>query len=208
MRNIPRRSAMNRGCSFCRAPAATWRTGNSGICRDYFRAGDVLVLNNSRVIPARLRGTNARTGGQFEMLLLEENARNDWWAMLRPGKRARPGTQIVCVAPDGTATAVRATVVETNDAGHRRLHFSGTPDIRSELDRLGEVPLPPYIQRGQPGRGGPGALSDGLCAGCRLRGRANGGPAFYAGIAGANPGAGRERSASSRCTSAPARFSR
>jgi S-adenosylmethionine:tRNA ribosyltransferase-isomerase len=58
------------------------------------RPRDVLVLNNSRVIPARLRGTNARTGGQFEILLLEENAANDWWAMLRPGKRARVGTII------------------------------------------------------------------------------------------------------------------
>jgi len=113
----------------------------------YFRAGDVLVLNNSRVIPARLRGTNARTGGQFELLLLEENARNDWWAMLRPGKRARPGTQIICRSPDGAATAVSATVVATNSEGHRRLHFSGSPDLRNELARLGEVPLPPYIQR-------------------------------------------------------------
>src|SRR2546430_4237950 len=61
---------------------------------DYLRPGDVLVLNNSRVIPVRLRGVNVHTGGQFELLLLEENATNDWWAMLRPGKRARLGTQI------------------------------------------------------------------------------------------------------------------
>lgn len=115
---------------------------------DYFRAGDVLVLNNSRVIPARLRGTNARTGGQFEMLLIEENAPNDWWAMLRPAKRAGAGTQIACRTANGDATAVVATVVETNAEGHRRLQFSGTPEIRSDLDRLGEVPLPPYIQRG------------------------------------------------------------
>ena len=54
----------------------------------FLRAGDVLVLNNSRVIPARLRGVNAQSGGKFEMLLLEENSTNDWWAMLRPGKRA------------------------------------------------------------------------------------------------------------------------
>src|SRR5208282_4388395 len=86
----------------------------------FFRAGDVLVLNNSRVIPARLRGANARTGGQFEMLLLEENARNDWWAMLRPGNRARPGTQIVCQTPDGAETTIRADVVETNGEGYRR----------------------------------------------------------------------------------------
>ena len=61
----------------------------------FFRAGDVLVLNHSRVIPARLRGANARTGGKFEILLLEENAANDWWVMLRPGKSARIGTQII-----------------------------------------------------------------------------------------------------------------
>lgn len=115
----------------------------------YFRAGDVLVLNNSRVIPARLRGTNVRTGGKFEVLLLEETAPNDWWVMLRPGKSARIGTQIVF--PDNRQSApIRATVVEINAEGHRRLHFSGTPDIRRELDRLGEVPLPPYITRTHP----------------------------------------------------------
>ena len=113
----------------------------------FLKAGDVLVINNSRVIPARLRGANARTGGQFEMLLLEEVARNDWWAMLRPGKRARPGTRIICRNPDGTPSAVSAMVVETNPEGHRRLQFSGTPDLRRELDQLGEIPLPPYIER-------------------------------------------------------------
>ena len=117
---------------------------------EFLRPGDVLVLNNSRVIPARLRGVNARTGGQFEVLLLEENAPNDWWAMLRPGKRARIGTQIIFYDPGGKPADIRAAVIETNDEGHRRLQFSGTPDIRRELDRLGEVPLPPYIQRAQP----------------------------------------------------------
>jgi len=55
---------------------------------EFLRAGDVLVMNNSRVMPARLRGVNARTGGRFEILLIEEIATNDWWAMLRPGRRA------------------------------------------------------------------------------------------------------------------------
>src|SRR6266404_5916729 len=59
----------------------------------YLRAGDVLVLNDSKVIPARLRAANAHTKGKFEVLLLEENFRNNWWAMLRPAKRARPGTK-------------------------------------------------------------------------------------------------------------------
>ncbi|MGA2786544.1 MAG: tRNA preQ1(34) S-adenosylmethionine ribosyltransferase-isomerase QueA [Verrucomicrobiota bacterium] len=114
-----------------------------------FRAGDVLVLNNSRVIPARLRGANVRTGGKFEVLLLEENAANDWWVMLRPGKSARVGTQIV-LQDNRQSARINATVVEVNDEGHRRLQFSGTPDIRRELDRLGEVPLPPYITRANP----------------------------------------------------------
>lgn len=62
---------------------------------DFLRPDDVLVLNNSRVLPARLRGVNARTGGRFEILLLEENGPNDWWVMLRPGKRAQVGTEIM-----------------------------------------------------------------------------------------------------------------
>jgi len=114
---------------------------------EFLHPGDVLVLNNSRVIPARLRGANARTGGKFEVLLLEENAPNDWWVMLRPGKRARIGAQIIFRDAGGKPADVWAVVVETNDDGHRRLQFSGTADIRRELDRLGEVPLPPYIQR-------------------------------------------------------------
>ncbi|MEY4386512.1 MAG: S-adenosylmethionine:tRNAribosyltransferase-isomerase, partial [Verrucomicrobiota bacterium] len=61
---------------------------------DYLQAGDVLVLNNSRVIPARLRSVNKKTGGLFEVFLLEENSTNDWWAMMRPGKRARIGTEM------------------------------------------------------------------------------------------------------------------
>ena len=115
----------------------------------FFRAGDVLVLNQSRVIPARLRGENARTGGKFEILLVEESATNDWWVMLRPGKNARVGTQIVFQG-NHPAARISATVVEVNGEGHRRLQFSGTPDIRRELDWLGEVPLPPYIVRTQP----------------------------------------------------------
>jgi S-adenosylmethionine:tRNA ribosyltransferase-isomerase len=113
----------------------------------FLHSGDILVLNNSRVIPARLRGMNATSGGKFEMLLLEENAPNDWWAMLRPGKNARAGTQIILRDASGEPTEIIATVAEVNAEGHRRLKFSGTSDIRRELDSLGEIPLPPYIER-------------------------------------------------------------
>jgi len=112
----------------------------------FLRAGDVLVLNNSRVIPARLRGTNANTGGEFELLLLEENAVNDWWAMLRPAKRARPGTQII-ISRESEFPEVRATVLDKNDEGHRRLLFSGIENIVELLESIGEIPLPPYIRR-------------------------------------------------------------
>jgi S-adenosylmethionine:tRNA ribosyltransferase-isomerase len=130
---------------------------------DCFRAGDVLVLNDSRVIRARLRGVNVKTGGAFEILLLEENATNDWWAMMKPGKRARIGTQIEIRNPrtqtPDPIPQVTAVVTATNDEGHRRLKFSGTEDILTELDGLGEIPLPPYIPRD------PGAPASGPALG-------------------------------------------
>lgn len=129
--------------------------------------GDVLVLNDSKVIPARLRGMNHETGGQFEILLLEENGPNDWWAMLRPGKRARVGTRIdlaqrrtpIPPAPstpptragsEAVAFDVHALVTAINSEGHRRLQFIGTKNILDDLDTLGEMPLPPYIKRDEP----------------------------------------------------------
>jgi S-adenosylmethionine:tRNA ribosyltransferase-isomerase len=125
----------------------------------YLSSRDVLALNNSRVIPARLRGKNARSGGQFELLLLEQNATNDWWAMLRPGKRARVGTEIILLDLHRRPTSVLATVLEINEEGHRRLRFDvpenvtpsgqipSTSDIQDLLPNLGEIPLPPYIHR-------------------------------------------------------------
>src|ERR1017187_5888372 len=114
---------------------------------DHLRAGDVLVLNDSRVIPARLRGRNPQTGGHFEILLLEETGTNVWWAMLRPGRRARLGTRIEILDPRQWPAGIAATVEEINPAGHRRLRFSEVNNIFTELDALGEVPLPPYIER-------------------------------------------------------------
>jgi S-adenosylmethionine:tRNA ribosyltransferase-isomerase len=113
---------------------------------EFLRAGDLLVFNNSRVIPARLRAANSKSGGQFEIFLLEENATNDWWAMMRPAKRARVETEMVLSDANGP-TEIRATVLERNDEGHRRLRFAGVKNISDELDRLGEMPLPPYIHR-------------------------------------------------------------
>ena len=113
----------------------------------FLHPGDVLALNNSRVIPARLHGRNEITGGKFEILLLEEKAANDWWAMMRPGKRAKIGTQVRLQGKNGALTNFFATVIETNTEGHRRLQFSGTENLFGELENLGEMPLPPYIRR-------------------------------------------------------------
>jgi S-adenosylmethionine:tRNA ribosyltransferase-isomerase len=114
---------------------------------DYLRPGDVLVLNDSKVIPARLHGVNVKTGGQFELLLIEESGLNDWWVMLRPAKRAREGTRISLKDWHGALTPIHATVVEMNEEGHRRLVFHGVPNILTAIDLIGEVPLPPYIER-------------------------------------------------------------
>ena len=120
---------------------------------EYLRAGDVLVLNDSRVIPARLRGANARTGGRFELLLLTENATNDWWVMLRPGRRARVGTEIALWDRAAKPNGARAIVMETNEEGHRRLRFEGAADVADKLEEWGEAPLPPYINRPATGPG-------------------------------------------------------
>lgn len=128
-------------------PGSSLQHHKFGDVMDYFRAGDVLVLNDSRVIRARLRGRNAKTGGEFEILLLEEVSTNDWWVMLRPGKRAREQTEICFQDRHGKITEVSASVIETNSEGHRRLQFEGTQNIAAELERLGEIPLPPYIKR-------------------------------------------------------------
>jgi S-adenosylmethionine:tRNA ribosyltransferase-isomerase len=117
----------------------------------HLRPGDTLVLNNSRVIPARLHGRNARSGGLFEILLLEQTDPNDWWAMMRPAKRARPGTRIHVLGTDGSPSPVTATVVDGNEEGHRRLQFDGCENLLDELDHLGEAPLPPYITRPESG---------------------------------------------------------
>ena len=131
---LERRTGKIEHCAFNQLPA-------------FLSSNDLLVLNDSRVIPARLRALNAQTGGRFEILLLEEIDVNNWWVMMRPGKRARVGTKIRLEDCAGTSSKVEATVVETDPEGQRRLEFQGTKNIKEMLELLGEVPLPPYIAR-------------------------------------------------------------
>lgn len=110
------------------------------------QSGDVLVLNNSKVIPARLRGVKA-TGGVVEILLLEESGKNEWWCLLKPGKRVRPGTQLQLTSPDEQKTDIIANARDKNDEGHCLLSFTGTENILKSVETIGLLPLPPYIQR-------------------------------------------------------------
>lgn len=108
----------------------------------YLGPGDILVANDSRVLPARLFGHKA-TGGQVEILLLKPLSELRWEALVR-GKNLRPGSVITC-APRSSTTqaALTATVIAVNDDGTRHVQFDRPP--LAELDQYGEIPLPPYI---------------------------------------------------------------
>lgn len=105
---------------------------------EYLQPGDVLVMNNTRVIPARLTGRKAKSGGAVEILLLRQTGPTQWHALIG-GKRAQPGLEITLDNSD-----ITATVVEMLEGAERVITFS-TP-IAPHLERLGEMPLPPYIQ--------------------------------------------------------------
>ena len=108
---------------------------------DYLDEGDVLVINDSKVIPARLYGIKESSGITIEMVLLRSRGLDVWEVMTRPGRRAVPGTTIVF--GDGI---LRAEVLETIEGGNRLVKFSSDGDnIFSILDRIGQMPLPPYI---------------------------------------------------------------
>ncbi|CAM5794270.1 MULTISPECIES: tRNA preQ1(34) S-adenosylmethionine ribosyltransferase-isomerase QueA [Brevibacillus] len=107
---------------------------------DYLNPGDVLVLNDSRVLPARLIGEKADTGAKIEVLLLKSLGEDRWETLVKPGKRVKPGTEVVfgngqlrCVCEDVTETGGRIV----------RFHYEGI--FYEILDQLGSMPLPPYI---------------------------------------------------------------
>lgn len=114
--------------------------------------GDVLVLNNSRVIPARLyarrtttRGRQAPTGS-VEVLLTEPTAEQCWRALVRPGKRVNVGERLIFPDPSGE-TILEAEVMERGERGERVLRFQPVSDLYAALEQIGHMPLPPYIHR-------------------------------------------------------------
>ncbi|MFE1747192.1 tRNA preQ1(34) S-adenosylmethionine ribosyltransferase-isomerase QueA [Coleofasciculus sp. H7-2] len=127
---------------------------------DFLQSGDLLVLNNTRVIPARLRGRKS-TGAPVEVLLLEEQQNNCWLALVKPGRRLQPGAQILFEPQKGTEEKLHpspipnqfsATILSRDEAtGGRVLQFDVPAGDRFEdlLEEYGQVPLPPYITDSQ-----------------------------------------------------------
>lgn len=106
----------------------------------FLKPGDCLVLNNTRVIPARLLGIREETGAHVEVLLLKRRENDIWETLVKPGKKCRPGT----VLSFGGGT-LKAKVLETVEEGNRLIQFTYNGIFEEVLDRLGEMPLPPYI---------------------------------------------------------------
>ena len=107
---------------------------------NYLDPGDCLVINDTKVIPARLIGAKEETGAKIEVLLLKRGADDVWETLVKPGRKAKPGTRISF--GDGLLTG---EVVDIVDEGNRLIHFEYAGIFEEILDRLGQMPLPPYI---------------------------------------------------------------
>lgn len=107
---------------------------------NYLNPGDCLVINNTKVIPARLMGVKEGTGAAIEVLLLKRKGDNIWETLVKPGKKARPGT--VISFGEGL---LKGTIIDVVEEGNRLIQFSYKGIFEEILDELGQMPLPPYI---------------------------------------------------------------
>ncbi|MCI9094923.1 MAG: tRNA preQ1(34) S-adenosylmethionine ribosyltransferase-isomerase QueA [Lachnospiraceae bacterium] len=107
---------------------------------NYLNPGDCLVLNDTRVIPARLHGIREETGAAIEVLLLKRKEKDVWETLVRPGKKVRPGVKL-----SFGEGLLRGEVLEIVEEGNRLIRFQYEGIFEEVLDRLGEMPLPPYI---------------------------------------------------------------
>lgn len=107
---------------------------------DYLNEGDLLVVNDSRVLPARIYGTKDETGAKVEFLLLKQVSGNKWETLCKPGKKAKEGAKFSF----GNGL-LKATVVEVKDDGNRIVDFECDENFFATLDKIGQMPLPPYI---------------------------------------------------------------
>ena len=108
--------------------------------KEYLRPGDCLVINDTKVIPARLYGHKAGTDALIEILLLKRKEKDIWETLVKPGKKCRPGAEIVF--GDGI---LKGRVIDVVEEGNRLIQFEYEGIFEEILDRLGEMPLPPYI---------------------------------------------------------------
>ena len=120
------------------------------------KPNDLLILNDSRVIPARLYATRAglRTQhnspdptGRIEVLLTQQLAENDWTALVRPSRKVQPGERLLFHAPNEVKPLLEAEILASGEFGERTLRFSPAPDFFAVLNKIGHMPLPPYIHR-------------------------------------------------------------
>jgi S-adenosylmethionine:tRNA ribosyltransferase-isomerase len=123
---------------------------------EILRPGDLLVLNDSRVIPARLYATRAGLHtqhnspdpiGRIEVLLTQQLAEDDWSALVRPSRKVQPGERLLFHAPNESKPALEAEVLTAGEFGERTLRFAPSPDFHAILNKIGHMPLPPYIHR-------------------------------------------------------------
>ncbi|NLC68853.1 MAG: tRNA preQ1(34) S-adenosylmethionine ribosyltransferase-isomerase QueA [Clostridiaceae bacterium] len=110
---------------------------------NYLKEGDCLVLNDTRVIPARLLGKRKDTGGKIEFVLLNRKEDNTWEVILKPGRRAKPGSKFVF--GDGI---LETEILEVIEGGNRLVRFEYDGIFEEILDKVGVIPLPPYIAKG------------------------------------------------------------
>jgi len=120
----------------------TWSDSQFSLLPEYLKANDALVLNNTRVFPARLIGERSPSGGAIELLLIREIDENIWEALSRPARRLRKGSRIVF-----GGSRLNAEVVDLLDNGLRVVRFESAKALDDVIDELGETPLPPYIKR-------------------------------------------------------------
>ena len=106
---------------------------------EYFKPGDCLILNNTKVLPARIFGTRKDTGAVVEFVLLKRLNDNDWECIAGPGKKAKENHEFTFT------DTFNATVIDVLDNGNRILRFEYEGEFYSELDKVGKMPLPPYI---------------------------------------------------------------
>lgn len=107
--------------------------------KQFLHPGDCLIMNDSRVLPARLIGHRI-TGGQVELLLLRDLGGDEWECLVKPGRKAKPGTEVFFGNGE-----LKATVLSTGDGGTRRVKFTYEGIFLEVLEHLGRMPLPPYI---------------------------------------------------------------